>query len=363
MSAHVVYAHFSKTAIVKPMLKKAGLAPDVASNYRPISNLTFVSKVVEKIVARQLSVYLSKNSLYLSKNSLLPKVQPDGQVRKGGGLALIYNEVKFKLKHYELGRRFETFEALACLIKIRSAQMLSMAIYRPGSVASGERFIDEIFNFLFMVPSLVWFSWLIHQPIYVSGNILDLVLVNGNMTVLEVRVQPPMVSDHSLVVSEFMMTMQRRIKDDDEVRYYRDCRRVKDSDVMSMLKSSPLCSNLENLVSASQDDFCEIHTSTFSEITKHLAFLKMVAGGKKKSAPWLNDSCFHERRCARRCDRIFRRTRTTSDIESWRKQLTKLHDLYDMKMRLFWMSKVANSRRNQKNLWNLLNRLLGNEQQ
>ena len=44
-----------KQAFVTPLLKKAGLdAADVA-NYRPVSNLTFLSKTVERVVAKQLN--------------------------------------------------------------------------------------------------------------------------------------------------------------------------------------------------------------------------------------------------------------------------------------------------------------------
>ena len=52
-----------KSAIITPKLKKAGLDTDVAANYRPISNLTFISKIIERIVASQLTSYLVANNL------------------------------------------------------------------------------------------------------------------------------------------------------------------------------------------------------------------------------------------------------------------------------------------------------------
>ena len=58
-----------KSAIITPILKKAGLDPDVAANYRPISNLTFISKVIERIVAGQLTAYLVANNLLPTKQS------------------------------------------------------------------------------------------------------------------------------------------------------------------------------------------------------------------------------------------------------------------------------------------------------
>ena len=53
-----------KKAIVRPLLKKATLDPDSLKNYRPISNLSFVSKLVERVVASRLNTYLSDHSLY-----------------------------------------------------------------------------------------------------------------------------------------------------------------------------------------------------------------------------------------------------------------------------------------------------------
>jgi len=53
-----------KTAIIKPLLKKSTLDQDILSNYRPISHLPFLSKVLEKAVATQLQLHLEQNSLY-----------------------------------------------------------------------------------------------------------------------------------------------------------------------------------------------------------------------------------------------------------------------------------------------------------
>ena len=43
-----------KVAVIKPLLKKPTLDSEVFANYGPISNLPFLSKVLEKIVAAQL---------------------------------------------------------------------------------------------------------------------------------------------------------------------------------------------------------------------------------------------------------------------------------------------------------------------
>ena len=52
-----------KAAIVTPIFKKHDPDPDDVKSYRPISNLTFISKVIERIVASQLTGYLQMNRL------------------------------------------------------------------------------------------------------------------------------------------------------------------------------------------------------------------------------------------------------------------------------------------------------------
>ena len=50
-------------AIVTPILTKEGLSISVVANYRPISNLSFLSKPIERLVAVQLHQYFNANNL------------------------------------------------------------------------------------------------------------------------------------------------------------------------------------------------------------------------------------------------------------------------------------------------------------
>ncbi len=52
-----------KRAIINPLLKKLGLEL-IKKNYRPVSNLAFISKLIEKAVAMQLIEHLRINKLY-----------------------------------------------------------------------------------------------------------------------------------------------------------------------------------------------------------------------------------------------------------------------------------------------------------
>ena len=53
-----------KNAFVKPLLKKPSLDQNQLKNYRPVSNLPYVSKLVERVVANRLTQHMSDNNLY-----------------------------------------------------------------------------------------------------------------------------------------------------------------------------------------------------------------------------------------------------------------------------------------------------------
>ena len=58
MATGVVPVAFIKT-LLPPLLKKATLNQDVLKNYRPVFNLPFISKVLERVVRSQLLDYLA----------------------------------------------------------------------------------------------------------------------------------------------------------------------------------------------------------------------------------------------------------------------------------------------------------------
>ena len=58
-----------KCAIVTPILKKPSLDPNDPNNYRPVSNLSFISKILERCVYAQLYAHLQDHQLLPEKQS------------------------------------------------------------------------------------------------------------------------------------------------------------------------------------------------------------------------------------------------------------------------------------------------------
>jgi len=74
------FHHILKESVISPLLKKSNLDKDQLSNYRPISNLSLISKIIERIVKSRLTDHLTANK-YLILTSLptvniIPLKQP-----------------------------------------------------------------------------------------------------------------------------------------------------------------------------------------------------------------------------------------------------------------------------------------------
>jgi len=60
---HGIFPSAFKSAYITPILKKADLDPADVRSYRPISNLSVLSKLLERLVSSQLLQYLKDNGL------------------------------------------------------------------------------------------------------------------------------------------------------------------------------------------------------------------------------------------------------------------------------------------------------------
>jgi len=57
------FHHTLKESVISPLFKKPTLDKDELSNYRPISNLSLLSKILQRVVKARLSDHLTSNNL------------------------------------------------------------------------------------------------------------------------------------------------------------------------------------------------------------------------------------------------------------------------------------------------------------
>ena len=68
-----IFPQCIKSALVTPILKKRCLDHNDLNNYRPVSNLCFIAKILEKLVLSQVSYYLNSHNL---NNTCLSAYRP-----------------------------------------------------------------------------------------------------------------------------------------------------------------------------------------------------------------------------------------------------------------------------------------------
>ena len=53
-----------KLALILPLLKKIGLDPEILKHFRPVSNLAYLSKLLERLAASRLLHHIDINHLH-----------------------------------------------------------------------------------------------------------------------------------------------------------------------------------------------------------------------------------------------------------------------------------------------------------
>ena len=158
-----VIGHFPtqlKSAIAKPLLKKSTLEPDIFKNFQPVSNLSFVSKVIEKVIVAQLLQHMKENNL-------LDKMQ---SAYKSGhstetALLCVHNDIMMavdKEKHVflvllDLSAAFDTVDHEILLLFLKEHVGLSGSVLRMfESYLQGRSQCISINNILSTLSHLVF---------------------------------------------------------------------------------------------------------------------------------------------------------------------------------------------------------------
>ena len=76
------------TASISPILKKPNLDKNILNNYRPVSNVRFLGKLIERVASSQLTSYIEQNHLAEPMQSAY-RAQHDTEI----ALLYVHNEL------------------------------------------------------------------------------------------------------------------------------------------------------------------------------------------------------------------------------------------------------------------------------
>ena len=145
-----VFPSIFKNAIITPLLKKPQLSPNEFRNYRPVSNLPYISKLIERIVALQLKEHISNHELdnplqsaYKANHSTetaLLKIQNDihDNLARGRVTALILLDLSAAFDTIDHGLLFERLQSLFGIQGVALNWLISYLTDRSQSVKVGD---------------------------------------------------------------------------------------------------------------------------------------------------------------------------------------------------------------------------------
>ena len=271
-------------------------------------------------------------------NPRIQEVSGDRRAR-GGGVALVFRNV-FHYRKRDFDFKLKTFEFLAVMLTLGGTRTVVVTIYRPDGKNNAfhsefERLLEMIIVYncgivilgdinihldVITDPATVKFTTevnsfglkqMVESPTHRAGHTLDIVLVNVDQsTTVSILVQPPVISDHSVIIVKFPLlkpppvsfsATTRAWKNFDQGAFHKD------------LEASVLCSSEDAWSDMSIDDLAEAYSTTLTSLIDQYAPRIVVQKHYRPITPWFNAACRAEKRKARCLERIYRRTKSTED--------------------------------------------------
>ena len=188
------------------------------------------------------------------------------------------------------------------------------------------------------------------------GHTLDVVLVRKDQSELvSTLVHPPVISDHSVVVTKFPVLKPQPVSYSATIRSWKHFDR---SSFLSDLQSSSICSP-DDWMEKSVDELADIYHSTLSSLVDRHAPCIVINKHYRPITPWFNDACRAQKRKARCLERVYRRTRSDEDRKCWIEQLGACQEFYRQVQNIYWQTLISDSSGNARKLWNTLSSVMG----
>ena len=331
------------------------------------------------VASRRMSTHVSTSPV---RHQL---VQPTGF--RGVGVSLWFSEVNFITRNWSLtsiprvssfwlyrwcmvafklsllrsnrpdGSDLRFFDDLRTLLEMLIVYSCDIVIQRDFNIHldvesdAGTRRLDTILG-----SFCLW--QMVNGPTHRVGHTLDVVLVRTDQSELvSTLVHPPVISDHSVVVTKFPVLKPQPVSYSATIRSWKHFDR---SSFLSDLQSSSICSP-DDWMKKSVDELADIYYSTLSSLVDRHAPWFVINKHYRPITPWFNDACRAQKRKARCLERVYRRTRSGEDRNCWIEQLRACQEFYRQVQNIYWQTLTSDSSGNARKLWNTLSLVMGKE--
>jgi hypothetical protein len=277
---------------------------------------------------------------------------------------------------------YKSFELLALFVRIGAISFVFVVVYRPDSASTvtDSFFVDwadvlertssfagcvivgdvnlhvsDVTNtssirFLTLLDNFN-LSDRVNQPTR-AGNQLDIFVSRLDQPAPVVRVDPLMLSDHSLIVASFEV-IDRCAPEKSTVK--RRPWRTFDFDAFSVdLEESVLILDPPTDV----NELFACYDATLIRLLDKHAPLRILKVKARPAAPWFDVDCRDSKAKTRKLEKAYRHHPTTENRTEWRAHFIEQRVLYQQKFASHWSTAISSCQRDSKVLWSKLRPLL-----
>jgi len=280
---------------------------------------------------------------------------------------------------------YKTMEALALSVHGSVLATTLITLYRPGSQSVTSTFFEEFSDLLDRCSSSnrcilvgdinihldicesstsIQFQSLIRSfglvecvnksPTHVHHHQLDVFITNQEIQPPVINVDPPIISDHSLIIATYIVAKTSTPPDRPRVlrRKWRsfDIDRFTDDLLSSDLVSNPPDDNV--------DKFFNSYDETLRNLLDKHAPQILVTDYSRPASPWFDTECHLIKVRTRKLEKQYRSHPNSINKMAWRSQFRRQRILFELKSNTYWKFTIQSAAGNSKSLWSKLQCLL-----
>ena len=303
---------------------------------------------------------------------------------RGGGVGLLVKDVFIAQRNFTINGIFTTFEHINVSVKSSGCSLNIIVIYRPPSTCINQ-FIDEFStlleqlvlssgyllivgdfnihvddvgnsesaNFLALIDSFD-LKQMVSFSTHVNGHSLDLVVVRNSEPlgpVVNIETIDPALSDHLAVKFKIPITKQPFKR---KMVKYRNFKSLDSQSLATSISESRICADIY----ANLPDMVNGYFDSLTAVIDQVAPIKTRLITIRPKAPWYTIDIDNEKKCRRRYERKWRRTKDPTDRNNYLEKCKHVSQMIHESKSNFYSSVISENKGNQRILFQTIDKLL-----